>query len=221
MANFPSWMLGDTSLKLLLHWDKDISWEWNNWTLVNAPTSVRLLDDIKGYSYNGTTQSINIASFSRPTTWITLWAWINKSTTWTHCIIWWDDSTYWNAQRSFQFRTEATTWLLSIILFNASTNNFISWVSNVCDWKWHFCTATYDWTTTKVYVDWHLEKSDTALTGNIRAGTWIAIGKLSDEIADAAASFFPWKALLPMIFNRALTQTEIQEIFYSSLLSTL
>ena len=203
----------------------DASWAWNNGTLVNSPTLSRT-GQHKQYTFNGTTQYITLPN-TNITSNLTVWAWIKTSTTWTTKMIilnytqandptakvaWWQfNITSWNF---IQF----TSWKFTWITFNTDYKP-VTWVTNICDWKYHLVVWQWNWTSLLVYVDWRLEATTAwanapVYTSNVRSNIWT-----NEYTPWTRIHYFNWIIENPMIWNKALTQTEIQQLYYSTFTS--
>ena len=93
-----------------------------------------------------------------------------------------------------------------------TSGNYLYGVTPVDDGQWHHVGATYDGTTFYLYLDGELESSEPS-TGQITVSSYpLYIGENSQ------ATGRHWNGLIDdvMIFNRALSQEEIQRIMQSS-----
>ena len=202
----------------------DASWAWNNGTFVNSPTLSRT-GQHKQYTFS-TTKYITIPN-TNITSNLTVWAWIKTSTTWTIKMIilnytqandptakvaWWQfNITSWNF---IQF----TSWKFTWITFNTDYKP-VTWVTNICDWKYHLVVWQWNWTSLLVYVDWRLEATTAwanapVYTSNVRSNIWT-----NEYTPWTRIDYFNWIIENPMIWNKALTQTEIQQLYYSTFTS--
>ena len=203
----------------------DASWAWNNGTFVNSPTLSRT-GQHKQYTFNGTTQYITLPN-TNITSNLTVWAWIKTSTTWTTKMIilnytqandptakvaWWQfNITSWNF---IQFTSWKFTWTTLNTDYKA-----VTWVTNICDWKYHLVVWQWNWTSLLVYVDWRLEATTAwanapVYTSNVRSNIWT-----NEYTPWTRIHYFNWIIENPMIWNKALTQTEIQQLYYSTFTS--
>jgi hypothetical protein len=93
-----------------------------------------------------------------------------------------------------------------------TSGNYLYGVTPVDDGQWHHIAAVYDGTTFYLYADGELDASEPS-TGQITASSYpLYIG----DNSQATGRF--WNGLIDdvMIFNRALSQEEIQDIMLSS-----
>lgn len=186
---------------------KDLSWNQNNWTLVNAPTKVRVLQN-DGLSYNGSNQYVNCPSINNSNFTISIWASLTSLSTqyaiFSKYYIWTDAQTSWfiDTYLSNTFRLWINSWW---VLYTTSLT-FAPIIN-----KLYLLTGTYDWTTLKLYINWNFNNSVSSPAPNIST-TPIFVGAFSWTSPWAYA---PMKWLNPMIWNRALSATEIQQLYYS------
>jgi hypothetical protein len=187
---------------------KDLSWLWNNWTLVWSPTVVRQ-GKAKGLSYNWTTSTITnpINNWLWRINWqeITVSAWVKLTTYWwsyPHIIavrntIWFNWMFYihetWN-ELSFHWSVQ-NRWNY-VIQLNKTTH----------------CLATVNSSgVLKYYINWTLIQTITWYTYSTRQTAWFAVWGnwwLWWE-------FFAWNITYPRVWNRALSDKEIQALYYS------
>lgn len=186
----------------------DSSWNWRNWTMANVTMWRRWTYKI--WSYNWSNSRINVTmtnNFSAMSYW---WWFKNPSTqSWYKRIV---ATPWWTTFSAFQ-------------IFNWGVweyRNIVSWVSDAAilypsqyaDNKWHFIFWVNDWTTCKAYMDWKL----------IWTASWANPQKNNivvwyDWIASPPWQFFNWEIGQIMLWNRALTWTEVQQLYYSQYLS--
>jgi hypothetical protein len=86
--------------------------------------------------------------------------------------------------------------------------------SNINDGAWHFIAATFDGFTQRLYVDGKLEAAGTNTNAVWADNHHVCIGGFCDP---GGNSFLTFGGLIDEveIFNRALTQAEIQSIYYA------
>lgn len=186
----------------------DYSFNSNQGTVTNATSAY------PGFSFNGSDTDIDCGNGStvQITGNLTLNAWINTSATGSiQYIISKDDA----SNRCYYLQLLATD--------NPRFCVFVSNVSKVADGantvnngKWRMITGTYDGsasvgsgTYVRTYVDGVLVKTSAEVTGAIDNDTEnIFIGKQGNS-----SNYFNGKIDEPMIFNRALSATEIKSLF--------
>ena len=219
--NLPKWLAKDKqdgTLKLFLDgsysWTTayDVSWQGNNWTLTNTPVFTRKMW-WKWWTYT-----------SWSSQYITFWnIFPNWTWDWSHCC-WVKRNTDWTQNRIMSKQPASWVWFIfsmrgdnSIWYWftdSWSNTNMFQTSTNVitADWKWHFVCWTKTWQSVKVYIDWTLCSWTLVSTSNYNADAW-------------TEPFYIWRyaqweyanssIINPMVFSRALTQTEINELMYS------
>ena len=93
-----------------------------------------------------------------------------------------------------------------------TSGNYLYCVTPVDDGQWHHIAATYNGTTFDIYVDGELDASEPS-TGQITASSYpLYIG----DNSQATGRF--WNGLIDdvIIFNRAFSQEEIQQVMHTS-----
>ncbi len=196
---------------------KDLSWNWNNGTLVNAPTKVRRLQN-DGLSYNGSNQSVTVSTslpmvaYNWDRTW-SAWVYLNVNNVYNTIFnysggtgvdnkYWWE---WFNINNVWKAYTRFFTQANSQELWGYGT-------TVLSTWKWYMITAVkigINITDCKIYVNAVSESLTNAsigtLTANITAWTpFVWVRWNTTELP------MNWKILNPMIWNRALSATEIQ-----------
>ena len=183
---------------------QDLSWNWNHWTLVNSPIVVRQ-GKAKWLSYNGSNQYLTSSYSPNITSPITFSGWYKTSANYstTSWLIlwkfnWWNN--YWLWLNTSNILTFYVWWSSNwVISDNVATN----------DNKWHKYDAIYDWTNIKLYRDWILKQTLASWTcspiWNLRFATFW----------DVLWYYFNWNITSPKIRNRALSDKEIQALYYS------
>ena len=192
----------------------DMPLDWNAIARVwpnGTATNVTWVNTEIGYqkqcgSFNGSSSRIQWS-------WLSLWTWnINIS------IIWWFNFT----NKSVQYRTMFNCWTeavnQAVVFFNKWTaENVVEFSSfwstwplfsynNIIKWKWHFIVWTHDWTTSRIYLDWVLKDS---LNKTINFQWW----NYSIWARQNNSEFHLWQIQWLRIYNRALSQQEIQNLY--------
>lgn len=162
----------------------------------------------QGAGFNGSSSRIlvpNSATF-KPTTAITVAAWINPTTyTDFQGIVTTDGTDSWATTKGYglvhRTGTDISFWI------NSSGSNIAS--TNLATGSWYFVVGTYDKQNVNLYVNGNLVSSD-PYTADISYGTeQLAIGSGSGS----ALYFFNGKIDEVAIFSRALTAAEIRKWF--------
>ena len=185
---------------------KDMSWLANHGVLVNAPVVVRQWK-AKWLSYNWSNQYVSL-----PALWITsnvtLSCWIysadlvNVTKSWTP--IWNLDQAIWTWSPCLQY----SAWVLYLwksYIANILSINITTLAQNN---KWHNIIWTYNWTTAKLYLDWKLIASwaySITFTWTCPMAIW----------RQWTWYYMNWKSINNKIRNRALSDKEIQALYYS------
>lgn len=192
----------------------DLSWNGNNGTLVNSPAVIRQWR-AKGLSYNGSNQYMTIPDSSLLDTWlqtptINLWIKTTNTTGYNMCLWKWNSSwfTAWALNFNWDWSNQIQFWVYD-------TSDKRSRISTTAfDWKWHMITATWDWTKFKIYVDWVEASSYLLQTTTPRTmpnTDWL----LHIWKAYWSSIYYNWNIVRPRIRNRALSDKEIQTLYYS------
>ena len=176
----------------------DLSWNGNTGTLVNAPTKVRRLQN-DGLTYNGTTQYQNIPLTGTTAVTISLWAkkvsgsnfvLIRKDTVWTRHLYWMSNGT------GDELKLGVYNWT-----FYEVTSSLAP-----AEWFVHFA-MTVSWSSWTC-----IAYKNGVSVGSI--SVWAFTAPSSDVYiardVTGSAGFFNWTVINPMIWNRALSATEIQ-----------
>lgn len=129
---------------------------------------------------------ISIAAFPRPTAGLTIETWVNNvddtATLDYQQLNGADDSGSGNSQRTWQFGLADNTGIARFLIFTAVTNYQVYGdidVFSEAGWTW--LVGTYDGNTLIIYENSALKDSDNSMSGNLIAGTGMAIGRQSDE----------------------------------------
>lgn len=211
LPNLREWLV----LDLNAEW-KDLSWNGNHLTLVNAPTVVRQWRS-KGLSYNGSNQAGNVimAIPDNITINIPVIPTNNPNTTYTKLFAI-DDALFWPwPYLDFSYDHWNTSYLNSASMQNTTSDStcIAKLPVSMIWWKFYMITVTFNSITNilKVYKDWIFLVQSTFI--------WTRINK--DRISFASfydtsnSQFMNWKQFNPRIRNRVLSDKEIQQLYYS------
>lgn len=209
LPNLRDWLV----LDLDSNW-KDLSWNWNNWTLINSPSLVRQWR-AKGLSYNGSNQYITIPDSSMLDTWLqnfTFSMWIKTNWTALYKIIsknstsWYN---WWNLYLNDWWSWRVTFSIYDWVVREAKTSSI-----PMNDWIWRMLTITWNWNIIKLYKDWKEATSYTSQTNS----TWTMPNTDRPIIVwyDMWSNlyYYNWIIDNPRIRNRVLSQAEIQQLYY-------
>ena len=175
----------------------DKSGSGNDFTINNSPTTQRILGQ-KWWDLNGTNQYLS-RSYTPSFTAVTVNMWINVDIVNGFVLL--DDSN----QNLF---AQITTW--GYINFATQVNGYnnLTWtLPFVGTWKWVMATLTYDWVTKKIYSNWVFDTS-VAKTWTITTSSYIYIWAYQ-----WLWYYADWRIIYPMIWNRALSQSEIRQLY--------
>jgi hypothetical protein len=117
------------------------------------------------------------------------------------------------SNRWILFRTDITTWFLNLIRLDSVSNILTNITSSsaVWIWIWKMVTATFSNTIwSKIFIDWVQVASDSVLTNTNNSTTPINIWARENW----TSNFMFWNLWLSKIYNRALTTSEIQQLYY-------
>lgn len=92
-------------------------------------------------------------------------------------------------------------------------NNIVTSTTEIGLDTWYHIVATKSWTTWSLYIDWDLEDSQTNSTtqeSSTDFWVWCWVNNTWSQV-----NFFPWKIDEVWIRDRALTSTEISELYNS------
>jgi len=198
---------------LVLQIDLDGSADARVWTS-GVSTNVSWVNSSRGYtsevgSFNGSTSYITI-----PTTWLPTWnndisvnCWVNTDTiTWykSPWLLW--GNTIPDVWKWLLISTDwgNNDWTLSIWKVYWDILQSV-WAISI--WERAMITVTHDWTTIKLYINWVFDNS---VTDTLNITYWV------NEIWRAGSTFWQnwdWKIWLHKIYNTALTQQEIHNLY--------
>lgn len=198
----------------------DASWNWNNWTLISIPTISRIWQH-KLVNLNWSSQYIDS---NKNLSWLS----ISNSFTFTALInsgavspsgypSWIIDSDI-DINRWQLLYITPSWWvnrIAALLNFTDSSQVGIIWPFISLN-KWYMSTLTYDWNIIKLYINWKLyNSSSVSKTPN---WTWnLLIWR--DYYEWDANRYFNWKISNPMIWNKALTAKEIEQLYYSQFIN--
>ena len=84
------------------------------------------------------------------------------------------------------------------------------YVWSVSRWVYHLIVAVYENNSRKLYLDGKLFFSD---TNNVPRTLWVLeVGRWNFP----SITYMPWSIANPFVYTKALSQTEIQELYYST-----
>lgn len=202
------WLVGEW----LLDWNRnDTSWNWYNWSWSNV-TYVKTTKwyQAQAWSFNGSSSSISTTyTRSWDTSPFTLTAWIysNNTTVWTRPV-WWSDSSFrnsacsmysfvWWSSNKMYWLIRSSTWTSYDLIHNSIQN------ANT----WEMYTLTYDWSTVNIYKNGVLDWTKTWVASIWNRALWFG------RALNNSAPVFNWQIQLARIYNRALSQDEIQLLY--------
>ena len=185
----------------------------NNWTPTNVTDSTVGLNNVMSFnwtsSYVSIPHSTELASDD-----FTIWIRFNSNnfTSWNRRIVWKDAG--WNTNWDWQLRMDDTTKMQ--VVFQAQNwggeIKLLSWITSSDVWKW--CDIMVIWTSSwiTIYVDW-IETDTASFTwSNANNSNAIQLWRHSTSWSN----FFDWEMSNFTYHNRALSDTEIQQDYYSS-----
>ena len=182
----------------------DLSGTGNTGTLNSSPTKVRVLQN-DWLTYNGSSQSV---STGINTTWaMTVSAWIYFSTLPTNGWIVTKDSG--TAVNGCQFNiwingSQQLRWAINTSWW---TERHIVYTTALATNKWHNIVWTFSgsgWEL-RLFLNWvDIWNLAWAATTQATTGTTMYVGRRGNWW------YFPWNIVNPMIYNRALSATEVQ-----------
>lgn len=178
----------------------DLSGNANNFTLTNGP----IFNSSNGgyFSFDGTNDYAQGPTLSVGTSW-TVEAWINTTTTATDAFI----GQVGSYGLFFGTRPSGGNVKLGVSGQGNRPWGFRLSTTNINDGIWKYCTATYDNTNVKVYVNASLENT-TASTGTFNS--------YGIRIGDSGANeFLIGNIAIARLYNTVLTNTEITQNFNS------
>ena len=183
----------------------DTSWNRNNGTMVNSPTISRI-GQHKQIGLNGSNQYVTCSYSPNITSPITFSFWYKTSANYstTSWIITWKFN-WWN---NYWIWLNTSNLLTFYVWWSSNWQLSDNWVTN--DWKRHQVVAVYDWTNIKLYRDWVLKWTlaswTCSPTWNLRIWTFW----------DVLWYYFNWNIKDSIIYNRALSANEVQQLYYST-----
>ena len=187
----------------------DLSWNWNNGTLVNSPTTQRT-QGYKGFVFNGSNQYITAPAV----TWTSAFSAVaivkSTNTSNSRCMI--------SASASsapWQFYLTVNNGVPIFSVKNTSGSGGDATWPTITTWTSLMMVWTWDWTTNtngvKLYCNrvltWQTTFSGTAKTPLL---TYLWAWWYTNPV-----DYFAWSWTILMIFNKALSQIEIDELYYS------
>jgi hypothetical protein len=119
-----------------------------------------------------------------------------------------------NGTDTFQLRIDQTT---GFVYWTVSSNgnyqpaNDLNGTTSVADGKWHLITATYDGTTSNVYVDGLLQSSLAVAGALFATASFVRLGGLSD--GNLTANWLNGQMDDPRIYNYALSAKTIADMY--------
>lgn len=181
----------------------------NNGTPTNVTDSTVGLNNVM--SFNGTSSlvSINDSPSLDITSEIYLSTRVNTTKLWTQYLIVKRTA---NVNDGYEL---SFSWSWKVFVrFNQSTqwNTYrLDSLSNYdTSWKWEKWEATYDWSTIKIYRNWVLDNSVSATftiwTNNTALQLW----------KNTWGWYLQWQMCNPVVYNKSLSETEIQQLYYSN-----
>ena len=206
LPNLRDWLV----LDLNEQW-QDLSWNGNNWTLVNSPTVIRQWK-AKWLSYNGSNQYLENIYSLRWLTWWTLYTIINTNDISNYRNIY---TLYYNCsagQEVWALRLD-NTWKINLT-DNVATNTFSNLTLSI--WKTYaIVLQRINSNTFNLYINWVLDKTFTQTIN------WNSIS-LTTEWTSARMwkwwsfwQYWNWIIFNPKIYNRVLSSKEIEQLYYS------
>lgn len=181
----------------------DLSGNWNNGTLVNAPTKVRVLQN-DGLGYNGSNQYVTVPqpyNFSN-TNQLSFGCWVYPTNAWFSMA---NISKVDGGTNQFFIANNGNqvNWQ---IFWNDATSSYATAEGSIPSNKWSFVFITYDWANIQHYINSALI-STTAVAKSINAATSPVYWTWSNG---SGLHFWSGKIINPLLYNRALSPTEVQ-----------
>ena len=206
--DFPKYSLPNLEDWKVLEISKPASWwvyydqtgNWNNsTTITNVTDSTNGLYNVM--SFDGSSSYITLSTNTVPATWdVTINWWLYQSNTTTWIWIDWND---WGANRwDFYAWTSWIAWYDAVWWAL-----FWSWIEQN---KWYMVTFIKRGSNRELWINWILNVSDT----NASTLSWTA--EYIWRKKSAASDYFPWKISPPKVWNRALSDQEVQQEYYSN-----
>jgi type II secretory pathway pseudopilin PulG len=194
-----------------LDWDaNDSSLNSNNWT-INWTSVNELWKVWSGALFNWTSNDIIVTNNSalEPVN-VTFMAWIKP--TWVHVgsqrvmeKYWWASPSY----VSYGFRwSNGDVWKLVFDIWHSTWYSSVESTTNTFNDVWSLVVWTYDGANIKIYVNWVLESS-----APLTAPITYSIGGLFMGRYGGGGYYYNWSLDDVAVYNRALTSTEIQDIY--------
>ena len=193
----------------------DVSWQWNNGT-GTAIANTRV-GQHKVMGFNGSSSKINVPDTSVLDIWLqtlTLNVWLKTTITSTYNMCIWKMSSSWFNSWALNFNWD---WSNQIQFWVYDWTDKRSRIQTTAfDGKWHMITVTWNWTTFKIYVDWieapsYLLQTNTARTMP-NTDRPMTIGYHFNN----NWNWFNWQIPQVRIWNKALTPSEIRQLYYST-----
>lgn len=201
LRNLEEWKVLEVSRSASSWTYYDQTGNWNNWT----PTSVT----------DSTNGLYNVMSFNGSNSWIQTPDLISWTTSFSissmikfNSVSWIEPITANWASWTNQHLLRNNWWVLQFFLETNIASYQPSWWTLVA-WKTYNIIATYDWGVIKAYIDWE-EVISLAASGVVK--NWTAL----DWFGRYNTTYLDWQIISPTIYNRALSEPEIQQLYYSS-----
>lgn len=198
-----------------LNWNaNDSSWNWNNWTATNVSwVGGRLWSG--SASFNGSNSIIRIPD-SNTLEWfsqLTISCWIKpNNNTITQALIVKSNNAEWVPSTDpFQLwgLFIASAWVFFPISTWVAWSRKTLYTGTYTTWEWNYITATYDWVTMKIYINWVVEPVTTSTTITIWSNAEnVRIWALNQF---ASLQFYDWLIDEVIVENRAWTANEIKK----------
>ena len=186
---------------------KDLSNNWNDW-IVNWATWTSNGKYGWAYSFDGVDDYIQLPNDLWYEDSLSTFAWFKSNWTpkwWYHMVFWW-------VQRELSI---PTSWKLRAwmhVNWSRTVDNYGSWL---IDGNWHLVWMTYDWQTKNVYIDWKL-----VWTVNISWTLTKSFNRTIWRYWTRTDYYTNWQVDEVRIYNRALSQDEVQFLYKSNLKKT-
>lgn len=168
------------------------------------------------FSAGAITDRIDMATYPRPTTALTVSAWVNYTglTNRNSVIVGGDDQNAGNMEQTFGLWVNSigTKHLIGTIYVGGTSYTVDIGQAVDINSSWFHAVMTYDGNNLSIYYNGVLMDSDASMSGDLDDGTGIAFGADSDEKHYNPAYMFAGKIDEVGIWDRALTPIEISYI---------
>lgn len=192
-----------------LEWNSNDSKWTRNWTDTTMTYWTSYGKYWQWWLFNGSTSKISLSVFSITSN-FTIAARFKTTATWAWKMIFADyQQTSWISWIQFGVKDNNK---LSINKYNNWTLSNVIWATTVTDWNRHHWCVVWNWTNLILYLDWNSDWSTATstaptYTANNRCNIWV-----NEYTPWVYTDRFNWSIDDVIIFNRALSQAEVNKI---------